>query len=355
MSLEAFNSLTMVLHPFIAVDIIRSRSNTTEPLYPKLVMAIGLRWLAGGSFLDLKISYGCSRACIFRCRDLFINAVNLCEQLKIKFPETAEEFEATRKGFKAKSSHGIMRGCVGAIDGLLATIKCPSMADSEGNPRSYYSGHYNEHGLNVQAVCDARCRFIFFSVAAPGKTPDQLAFERTSLFQVVQKLPLGLYIVADAAYTLTDQILVPYTGSQRENPEKDAYNFFLSQLRIRIEMSFGLLTTKFRILRSPLQTKLAMSASVFEACARLHNFVINNDWEDEDFEDMDETDMEIVALPNSPNGQWGYLPTVEDLVPVGGTSQIRDAVVEYVSMNAFRRPAHNEERRRTELFDNGLM
>ena len=98
------------------------------------------------------------------------------------------------------------------------------------------------------------------------------------MFEVVKNLPLGLYIVADAAYILTDNVLVPFLGSQRDNPEQDAYNFFLSQLWIRIEMAFGLLTTKFRILQSPQQTRLAISSAVFEACARLHNFVNDEDW-----------------------------------------------------------------------------
>ena len=119
------------------------------------------------------------------------------------------------------------------------------MEESEGNPRSYFSGHYNKHGLNVQAACDSRCRFIFFSIAAPGKTPDQLAFERTLFFNIVKNLPFGLYIVADAAYTLTDQVIVPFTGSQRDFPEKDAFNFFLSQIRIRIEMTLAFWLTNF--------------------------------------------------------------------------------------------------------------
>ena len=120
-------------------------------------MAIGLRWLAGGSYLDIKTAYGCSASSVYRCRDIFVHAVNKCEALKIKFPETQEEFETVRKAFKRKSTGGIMKGCVGAIDGLLATIICPSRDDAGGNPRSYYSGHYNQYGLNVQAVCDAHC------------------------------------------------------------------------------------------------------------------------------------------------------------------------------------------------------
>ena len=90
------------------------------------------------------------------------------------------------------------------------------------------------YGLNVQAVCNSNCCFLYFGVVAPGKCPDQKAFERTKLFQIVSNLHPGQYIVGDAAYTLTDQVLCPFVGSQRESTNKDAYNYFLSQLRIRI-------------------------------------------------------------------------------------------------------------------------
>jgi hypothetical protein len=114
-------------------------------------------------------------------------------------------------------------------------------------------------------------------------------------------------------------------------------------------MAFGLLTSKFRILPCNLATKLSVTAAVLECCARLHNFVIEGDWDNE----IDEND--IFPMPESPNGEWGYLPTVEDLDPIPGTSLMRDIILERVSKKILRRPAHNEERRRQELFEQGLM
>ncbi len=55
-------------------------------------------------------------------------------------------------------------------------------------------------------------RGIFFAIAALGKTANQVAFERTSLPTVLAKLPSGVYIAADAAYTLPEVCMVPYTG-----------------------------------------------------------------------------------------------------------------------------------------------
>ena len=134
--------------------------------------------------------------------------------------------------FKARSSNGIIRHCVGAIDGFLCKINCPAMNDCDNNPVSCFSGHYFCHGINVQAVCDARCRFIFFAVCAPGSCANQVAIERTNLLEGLERLPVGVFLVGDAAYTLQDRVLVPFTGSQRDQKHKDALNLFLSQLRI---------------------------------------------------------------------------------------------------------------------------
>jgi len=168
MSYDAFTTLLERLWPMITYDIVKALKSCDEPIFPELVLATGLRWLAGGSYADIKNVYEFSRSSYYRLRTTFLDAILGCEALEIRFPETAEELEDVRKRFTAKSSHNVMQGCVGALDGLLARIKCPGVKESEGYPRAYHSGHYNDYGLNVQAICDSRLRFLFFAVAAPG-------------------------------------------------------------------------------------------------------------------------------------------------------------------------------------------
>ncbi|KAK1934325.1 Periodic tryptophan protein 2 [Phytophthora citrophthora] len=59
-----------------------------------------------------------------------------------------------------------------------------------------------------------------------------------------------------------------------DRPDRDSYNFHVSQLRIRIEMAFGLLVNKWRILKQPLFVRLRHCRIVISACMRLHNFCI---------------------------------------------------------------------------------
>ena len=110
-------------------------------------------------------------------------------------------------------------------------------------------------------------RFTFIAIATPEKVPDQVAIERTKFFEILQNIPEFNYVLGDSAYTLSNKVLVHFTGSQREVPEKDSFNFHLSQLRIRIEMAFGRLVGKWRILRSPLQQgSLIKNIQIIMAC-----------------------------------------------------------------------------------------
>ena len=104
---------------------------------------------------------------------------------------TLAEIHSSQSQFQEICSNCVISGCIGAIDGLLVVVKCPSMKESDNNPSSYNSGHYCCHGLNVQASCDASYSFTFLAVAAPGKSSDQAAIEFRALPMALDDLPLG--------------------------------------------------------------------------------------------------------------------------------------------------------------------
>ncbi len=91
---------------------------------------------------------------------------------------------------------------MGAIDGFFQPTICPIIKKSEGFPRANYSGHYQSHGLNYQAMRDASLRFHLFTIIAPGQTNDAVAYEATGLHETINELPSGLYIAGDAAHML---------------------------------------------------------------------------------------------------------------------------------------------------------
>ena len=86
---------------------------------------------------------------------------------------------------------------------LLSFILTPMIVPPRalvGNVRSYFSGHYQRYGVNVQAIVDHHCRFIYMAVAAPGSQPDINALNRTNLPDVLSALLLGFFIIGDNAY-----------------------------------------------------------------------------------------------------------------------------------------------------------
>ena len=132
--------------------------------------------------------------------------------------------------------------------------------------------------MNIQAICDAKLRFIYIAVAAPGKTGDARAFKRLHrLRHWLKKLPDKYFIIGDNAYIVDNTMLIPFSGAQKMFPQNDAYNFYLSQLRIRIEMAFGRLTTKWRIFRRNLESTTEINSIIVIAACHLHNYVINYD------------------------------------------------------------------------------
>ena len=64
----------------------------------------------------------------------------------------------------------------------------------------------------MQAICDAYLCFLFFAVAKPGGSTDICAYEVLLVIDIIENLPDGLCIVANAVYMLSEHVLVPFTG-----------------------------------------------------------------------------------------------------------------------------------------------
>jgi len=99
------------------------------------------------------------------------------------------------------------------------------------NPSDYRSGHYPRFGLNVQAMCNANLRIIYSSVAGPGKMKDARAYRKMiGLQQWLDELDERYFCSGDNAYTLSNKILIPFSGASRYEGYNLTYNYYLSQL-----------------------------------------------------------------------------------------------------------------------------
>ena len=197
------------------------------------------------------------------------------------------------------------------------------------------------YGLNVQAVVNADLKFIYFGVIGPGSMNDSRSFNKSGLNLVLEELPVDFYMVGDAAYPLSHKMLVPFVGSQRNIAAQDAFNFYLSQLRIRVEMAFGRLVRKWAILQGKLCCSLVMNSKIITACGRLHNFIIDNQ--------VNNSEPNVRSCASLPNG-FEYRPirveNREDLnrfldESVIGSSRNRSILVDYIEHEGYKRPSYN--------------
>ena len=140
-------------------------------------------------------------------------------------------------GFTSISTNRALCDCVAVLDGYsyhLQTITCSK--NEVHNVRSYFSGHYQTYGVNIQAVCDHNSHFLFIGVAGPGIMGDCWAIHECRLSNLVESTRRVLYCIRDCTYTPTEKLHPIYRSEQSAKERYDNFNFYASQLRIHIEM-----------------------------------------------------------------------------------------------------------------------
>jgi hypothetical protein len=284
MTRETFWKLHDILWPLLRSPPNRSnkKSGATNGIITTSVrLSIAIRFFAGGDPKDIMGVHGVSHSVVFESVWRVVDAVNRCNALHYQFPEDYDEQYKLARGFEAKSKAGF-NNCVGTIDGILIWIQQPDKNEYTFDqilPGKYFSYNKKKYGLNMQAVCDAECRFLEVAIDHPGATSDFLAFMRSefnTLLETPGYLAPGLCLFGDNAYVNKPYMATPYAGKQAGS--KDAYNFFHSQVRITIERCFGQFVHRWGILRAPMSTGITISkiTSLVTCLARLHNFCINH-------------------------------------------------------------------------------
>ena len=288
----AFKSLHRLLQEGIQEYIINEREindgNNGLEFYMRngritteIRLACALRYFAGGSYLDITLSHGIGKTDLYRSIWAVIHATNACLSLQFCFPTTTSQCQSIASEFANRSKAGF-RNCIGCIDGMLVWTEKPSKKqclEVGVDDGKFYCGRKGKFGLNLQAVCDARCRFTYISLQHPASASDYLAFVTYSLYGQLTEgdgLPPGYCLYGDNAYVNESYMAVPFQATA--NGLKDSYNFYHSQVRINIECSFGILTNRWRLLKTPLSAKISISRinALISCLCKLHNFCIDN-------------------------------------------------------------------------------
>ena len=236
-------------------------------------IAMSLAFLGGGRCWDIMDVHGVAKSTFHRVVERVLDAIIHSDNVgNIQWPHITD-LRAHADGFCALSDFGLLPHCIGAVDGLFIRTVAPSKSETL-NVKRFYSGHKQGYGMNLQAVSDSRLRFIGASMTTPGSTNDLMAWNCSTVKHDVSVLPDPFHIVGDCAYINSKKLLTPFIGSNLPQ-HKDAFNFFLSQLRITVERAFGVFVGRWAILWKCQRANLKMVAKIVHACIKLHNFCID--------------------------------------------------------------------------------
>ena len=239
---------------------------------PVVRLGIAIRFFAGGSVYEIMTTFGVGRADVSKSIWAVVEAINQHEQLAIRFPTNHDEQKELAWQLQEKLDADF-DCCVGAVDGILIWIQQPSDADanvSECGTKKFWCGRKHKFGLNCQAICDAKGKFLDISVLFPASTSDVLAFESSTIYSALMGglLAPGLCLFGDNAYINTSFMATPFSGASASIGLTDAYN---------IECAFGRFVHCWSILRSPMPINFSIqkTSALVVAMAKLHNFCID--------------------------------------------------------------------------------
>jgi DDE superfamily endonuclease len=350
MSRQSFDKLLSYIREALLVNETKANARGGS-IVPELCLYCTIRWLAGGSYLDITDICGISKSSFYRVVWKTITAICKVEHLLPKFPTTNDEIDACIKGFASRSTDGIINNCVGVVDGYLLRIRVPSKHEV-GNVKSFFSGHYQCYGMNVQAVADHHSRFLFLAISGPGVMGDRQALGETKLSDLIANLPFGICVIGDAAYCPTEQLVPIYQGITKQQKKYDNFNYYASQVRIRVEMAFGMMNMKWGILNHPLNCKISNLRWLLQCIGCLHNFCINERLLAEGGYDL-ATDPNIPKyLPSVPHNSNGDPIQLSDLLESSdGHSHLREFMACRIERRGLERVGNNgvaNQRRDTE-------
>lgn len=235
----------------------------------ELTVTLCSRYLSTGcSFADFEFGYRCGASTARKivkttCTHIWRHLKDVC------MPELTEDrWLKIADGFNDVAN---FPNCLGAIDGKHIRIIKPLESGL------LYYNYKNYFSLVLLAVCDVNYMFTFVDVGSYGKASDSTIYKNSELFRKMQDgtlsipqpspisvnyPPVSYSFVGDEAFGLSENMLRPFSGKHLTF-EKIIFNYGLCRARRCIECSFGILSSKWKILNRPLNVSVELGGVVF--------------------------------------------------------------------------------------------
>ncbi|KAK4877062.1 hypothetical protein RN001_009568 [Aquatica leii] len=266
-------------------DIETNNSKRGLPIDSEIQVLATLRYFAKGGYQnDIAEIHGMSQSTLSRTIKKVVSAVARHRHEYIKFPVDQESIRTLKRDF---FNIAACPSIVGAIDGTHIKIKNPGKRDlyplTYQNRKGFFS-------LNVQVVCDAKCRVLDIVTRWRGSVHDSRIWHECELKNKFERREINGILLGDSGYPSSRYLLTPLLNPQTLPEER--YNRSHIQTRNVIERFFGIWNNKFRCFLNRLHIDLNVAKNALVALAVIHNIYMehrdnNNDSNEEDNDDND--------------------------------------------------------------------
>uniref|UniRef100_A0A182IEP8 DDE Tnp4 domain-containing protein n=1 Tax=Anopheles arabiensis TaxID=7173 RepID=A0A182IEP8_ANOAR len=181
---------------------------------------------------------------------------------QVKLPTCSDEWKRIAQGFQDKWN---FPHAIGAIDGKHVMIKSPPHSGTD------YFNYRRHFSIVLLGVVDANCNFMYADIGAKGRISDGGVFKNSMLHKKLERNELGIpspaplyqtsrilvpyMLLGDKAFPLTKYCLRPFSGFTERGSVERNFNLRHSTARRSVEMAFGILCGRFRVLRKPIELR----------------------------------------------------------------------------------------------------
>lgn len=206
-----------------------------------------------------------------------MNALSTLHQRFVKLPRP--DYIAPRIG-KDPKYMPFFKDCIGALDGthVMATTPTGTNPARWRNRKGYLS-------QNVLFVCSLDMTYLYVLPGFEGSAHDSFVLSHAQQrAQELFSIPPGKFYLADAGYTLTDSLLVPYRGVRyhlkelsvsglKPTNKEELFNLRHASLRNVVERLIGVLKKRFPVLTCPSYYPYWKQTRNIYALTMLSNFI----------------------------------------------------------------------------------
>lgn len=287
-TLPTFMEIVQLVRPRLEKRDTRLRK--AVPIEKRVAVAIW-RLSTGNSFRTIAKTFAIGKSTAVQITKEFCAEMLRLSPRYIKFPSSRRETAEAIEKFKGDYGCEIPQ-VMSALDGTHIPISAPNV-----DGKIDYFSRKQRYTIGLQGLIGANLVFLDVATGFPGSCHDARNLRNSSLFRraenneiltkpedVIEGSNIRPLVLGDGAYPLLPWLVTPYQfGPALTRPQRK-FNKKLSQGRVHVERSFGILKARWRCLLKRLDNEIENVSSVIVTCCVLHNIcqINKDDYVDDD-------------------------------------------------------------------------